>query len=157
MIATLLILSATLSDAKPRPSEPPVPGVTAESFARAAPEHRIAMLDARKWVDPRDLSVLQARDLLGRVDRLYAEDVATIARLIELFWREIRSKKREASATEILSGALEWQEPGDFQDGKGDFAEYVVLYATLREESFSHEKAIAELRKVGRRRPNDGK
>ena len=50
----------------------------AETFAKATPEHKVAMMDALKWVHPRGVDVHQARDLLGRLDKLYAEDAAEI-------------------------------------------------------------------------------
>src|SRR5690348_4653647 len=140
MSAVIVMLSLYLADVKSRPPEPPVQGVTADDFARAAPAHKIAMLDARKWVDPHDLRVLEARDLLDRVDRLYAENAAKIVEVTALFWREIRAKKHEATASEILKGSLEWREPGYFKGGKREFTEYAVLYATLREEGLAHEK-----------------
>src|SRR4051812_22218284 len=104
MIAAILLVAILPSDAEPKPPEPPVPGVTGEVFARAATEHKIAMLDALKWVDPRDQRVVQARDLLKRLDSMYAEDATKIVELTALFWREIRSMKHKARATEILKG-----------------------------------------------------
>jgi hypothetical protein len=76
--AAIVIVSLFVADVKSRRPEPPVRGVTAEDFAWAAPAHRIAMLDARKWIDPLDLRVLEARDLLDRVDRRYVESAARI-------------------------------------------------------------------------------
>jgi hypothetical protein len=152
MSAAIVMVALLLADLESRPPEPPVRDVTTEDFAQA-PAHKIAMLDARKCIAPHDLRVLEARDLLDRVDRLYADNAARIVEATELFWREIRSKKFEATATEILKGSLEWREPADFKGGKCEFAEYVVLYATLREEGLSHEKSITFLKKSARRQP----
>jgi len=102
-------------DGDPRPSggppEVPPPDRVAELFARAAPEHKLAMLEARRWVPTADLGVSRARALLARVDTLYAEDAPRIVEVVELFWRAIRAEGQEASPLEMLEGATTWRDP----------------------------------------------
>src|SRR5262245_15397067 len=80
ILILLTVLAATAD-----PSEPPSPDRIPEAFAKASPEHKIAMLEARRWLPESDASVAEARTLLGKVDRLYVEDAARIASLVELF------------------------------------------------------------------------
>src|SRR4051794_1973053 len=108
--------------------EPSQPDRTAELFARASPEHKLAMLEAMRASPSTDLRVARARALLARVDALYAEDAPRIVALTELFWREIRSEGQEASAFEILEGATVWRSPAYFKGGTREFEEYVLLY-----------------------------
>src|SRR3954465_10383616 len=93
----ILLLLAALG-APEGPRQAPPPDRTAELFAKASPEHKLAMLEAQRWVSSTDPGVLLARALLVRVDALYAEDAPRIVELTELFWREIRSGGQETSA-----------------------------------------------------------
>src|SRR5436190_18614108 len=107
VVLTLAVLGAPVTGR----SDPPAPEVTAEQYAQARPEHKVALMDARRWVPATDPRVARARTLLTRVDALYVENAARIVELTELFWREIRSEGHEASATEILEGATAWRDP----------------------------------------------
>jgi hypothetical protein len=94
----VLLLLAVLGAPVATWREPAAPDRMAELFARASPEHKVAMLEQRRWIPATDLRVAQARDLLGRVDALYAEDARRIVELTELFWREIRSEGGDGMA-----------------------------------------------------------
>src|SRR3954471_18485124 len=131
-MARVVLMLAILGAPADGRREPPQPDRTAELFARASPEHKLAMLEAMWAIPPADLRVARARALLVRVDALYAEDAPRIVELTELFWREIRSEGQEASAFEILEGAAAWREPAYLKEGRREFEEFVVCYATLR-------------------------
>src|SRR3954462_7895722 len=98
-----LLLLAGLVAAE-SPPETPSPDRIAELFAKASPEHKIAMLEAPRWVPETDECVAEARTLRGKVDRLQVEDAAGITALLELIWRAIRAEAQEASTFKILEG-----------------------------------------------------
>jgi hypothetical protein len=149
----LILLSPAALATTENPPEPP-PDKVAEAFAKASPEHKLAMLEARRWLPESDESVAEARTLLGKVDRLYVEDSEKITSLVELFWRYLRSEGQEASAFKILEGATAWREPGYFKDGRREFEEFIAVYAAVRigregRPGLEHEEAIERMRASG--------
>lgn len=145
-MSTILVVLAGLmlgSNSFGPVQEPP----SGEGFSEASPERRIAMLDARAWINVLDPRVTRARTILDRVSELYFDDEERIVDLTEQYWREIRERGQRVSATEILEGAAAYGEAAP-EGRRRRFSRALFLYARARENGLSHADSLEALREA---------
>ncbi len=108
-------------------------------------EHKLATIDAGRFVSPDDITVARFRSLLNQLSSSYVENKTQISDMSVTAQKLLRDDGIQEKILNIMEG-MNSLFSGKYQNLK--YAEYAAAYVTLRSKGNTHQQAIEGLQAI---------